>query len=295
MQGKIVGIGEAHWYLDVFQYWQSVILSAELAEHVTDIVIEFGNSKHQLLLDNYLVNNSVELNELNDIWLDSIAFPAWAAPCFLNFFQHVKKVNGSRARPIRLHLVEPEFDWQHIKTKTDVMRVNASRDHALFTLVEQRFIQNNKTALVFFGARHLLRKPIQIKLVDNHQSFGQLMHRHYPSHFFNIWPHIADEHSVADQCLKNFEAGQCFMTNSETLAHLTFNDIVSKRSVLDLGGREKIHQLFDAYAYWGPQDRELKALPLSLSDEQWDKFISRSHKLNPRQKKLISQILAMRC
>lgn len=53
--GCVVAIGEAHWYAELFEQMTNTLLNPELDGVFSHLFIEFGNAKHQALLNNYLM------------------------------------------------------------------------------------------------------------------------------------------------------------------------------------------------------------------------------------------------
>ncbi|WP_111979374.1 hypothetical protein [Algibacillus agarilyticus] len=311
---QIVGLGEAHWYFSIFEQLQQLIIDPQLNTDVSDVVIEFGNQQHQALLDDYLAGKTICIQQLNAIWLDSIAFPAWASPHFMHFFKCVRLANQHRPTPLRIHLVESPQNWPRLNNPLAVMQANAQRDQTLFDYVETHFIKQNKAAFVLFGAHHILKNPIHIKRPfsreKQHQTFGMLMQTAYPDKLLSCWPHIAAKQahinkllpipkictntcpktSTSNQTDVSFSHSFALSTQASNISHLTFNDISPKSSHFNLLTREPLRQLFDFYLYFGQATRDLTPQVLKLTNEQWQLIDQRIKYLNPRQQTLMQQI-----
>jgi len=227
-QNKIVGLGEAHWFPSVFEYWQNLVLHDDVLDVCQDIALEAGNQRFQQEVNDYIngCHNTTE-RHIHSMLMASIVFPVWLAPYYLNFFRTVRQRNERRKQQgkslVRLHVMEPEFLWRDIRSKVDYLKVNGSRDEAFFHYVEQHFVKANKPVIAIMGARHLLNITQKFK----QQNFAQLCRQHLPNTLFTVWPHIFKQ-PILDGLVEEIEErsqGVIISTRSSRIESLDFSEI----------------------------------------------------------------------
>ncbi|PAJ75455.1 hypothetical protein CJF42_04770 [Pseudoalteromonas sp. NBT06-2] len=290
-QKKIIGLGEAHWFQKLFNQLSQLILAPEIESLFSDIVVECGNSKHQNLLDDFISGKEVAPEELQSIWLDSIVFPAWLPPQYGDLFYQIRKANFKRTTPIKVHLTEPSFEWQDIKSKAEFIKINGNRDFALFEYVKKNLLQENKAAIVLVGARHLLKSEVSNRPIKSHASFGQLMHKNYPDKLLSIWPHILTEPPAWVKDKSHSQRYGYFDTQNREIKNITFDEIAPVKPMFNLFSSAKLSSLVDGYLYLGVQERELSISP-HLYNTKWCKKMAQRQKfLNQKQQMIVKKVI----
>ncbi|YCO02860.1 hypothetical protein ACB087_20800 [Vibrio sp. VNB-15] len=282
--GMVLAIGEAHWYADLFEQITSVLIDPELDGVFTHLFIEFGNAKHQALLNNYLLGEAVTDAELAAVWLDSVAFPAWMHPCYGQFFQRLRAANTKRRTPIKVVLTEPSFNWQDIQHASELGKLNAQRDQALVDGVEKQQQKQEQGIVVLVGARHIIKCSPALGFMSKHKTFGDLAKQRLGERYVSVWPHIlpneleATEHGI-------------YSTAQPQLSKKSFLDLIPKKPPVNPYAFASLDKLVDAYWYLGPQTRQLDAKGVSVPQMWKARLEQRLSLVNERQQMVIKKVI----
>jgi uncharacterized iron-regulated protein len=105
----IVILGENHGNKQEYQWPRSLVNSPELADSVYDIVMEFGNSLYQQVVDRYVRGDEVSIEEVQGAWRDTMASVGPPSPVYESLYQAVRDGNLKRKgkHQIRIHWVIP--------------------------------------------------------------------------------------------------------------------------------------------------------------------------------------------
>ncbi len=125
---------------------------------VNSIIVEFGNSLHQEILDRYIDGQDVSPTQIEHVWRDTTQVGAWDAPVYAEFFAAVREVNQKLPPLRRLHVIagDPPVDWDKVRTKQDLEPFLARRRFPVS--VNHVAVQEGKKALVIY-ANGRLRRP----------------------------------------------------------------------------------------------------------------------------------------
>ena len=73
---------------------------------VNDVVVEFGTSRYQHVMDAFVRGEDVSATELRNAWRDSTqAGPIWDVPIYEEFFRTVRTVNAGLPKDRRLRVL----------------------------------------------------------------------------------------------------------------------------------------------------------------------------------------------
>jgi len=139
----------------------ALIRDPRLAAVVNDIVVEFGNARHQELMDRYIAGEDVPRETLKHVWQDTSQFEfEWDLPIYEDLFRVVRDVNAKlpATRRMRVLLGDPPVDWTHIQTIDDLIREMGDRDAHAVEVIRREVLTKKRRALVIYGGQHLLRK-----------------------------------------------------------------------------------------------------------------------------------------
>jgi hypothetical protein len=135
-----------------------------LPEQLTDVVVEFGNARHQDLADRFILDGQPVANvDLQQIWRHTIGGGVlWDAPVYAQFFRTVRAINWARApqRRLRVLLGDPPFDHTKVRGAADkdyVQGMARHRDAHYAAVVEREVLAKGRRALLIAGSGHLLR------------------------------------------------------------------------------------------------------------------------------------------
>jgi len=157
---QIVALGEGrHGNNQSHAVRLALIRDPRFATVVNDIVVEFGSSRYQGVMDRFVSGGEVSYAELRKAWQDTTTqHPGWDLPIYEEFFRAVREVNASLPadRQLRVLLGDPPIDWSAVRTREDVGRWLALRGHVL-EVIKREVLSRNHRALVVYGDGHFRR------------------------------------------------------------------------------------------------------------------------------------------
>lgn len=156
----LVGIGEVHWCERSLDFIIELLEDGALAARIDDIVVEFGNARHQALVDRYLAGEEIDPRTLSQAWRDTLHFMLWSPEVYARFFRCVRALNRHRppARRLRILLAEEAFDWRGLCYE-QWQRLHLRRDVHYQVVIEREVLARGRRALLIFGSTHLLKRP----------------------------------------------------------------------------------------------------------------------------------------
>ncbi len=138
----------------------ALIRDPRFAKVVNDVVVEFGNSRYQDIMDRFVGGEDVPHAQLQQVWRNTTqAHEIWDVPIYEEFFQEVRKVNAKlpKKRKLRVLLGDPPIDWDLIKTRDDLLEVRR-KDTVPAGIIEREVIAKGRRALVIYGDMHSVRR-----------------------------------------------------------------------------------------------------------------------------------------
>ena len=147
----------------------ALIRDARFSSVVNDIVVEFGNSLYQDVMDRFTTGEDVSEEMLRHVWENTTQPNAvWDSPIYEEFFRTIRVVNASlpRERQIRILLGEPPIGGDRIRTPQDLgvwKRWMAQRDTHAAQVVRREVLARKRRALLIYGGvqcLHLQRKNL---------------------------------------------------------------------------------------------------------------------------------------
>jgi len=171
----IVALDDDHGEERCASFRLSLIRDPRFIETVNDIVVEFGNSRYQPVIDAFVAGDRVSEETVRAVWQDTTTPRAvWDRPVYEEFFRAVRGVNAGRDRnrQLRVLLGDPPIDWQQVRTAADLQQWSNGRSIFPAELIAREVIAKHRRALVIYGGLHLMRQNLQgenlIERVDKH-------------------------------------------------------------------------------------------------------------------------------
>jgi hypothetical protein len=127
-----------------------------------DIVVEFGNSRYQSLIDRFVRGADVPESELRKVWQDTAqANPVWDVPVYEQFYRAVRDLNRtlSARRRLRVVLGDVPIDWSRVRRLDDYSRQPRS-DAVTANIIRREVLERGHRALLLMGEFHLLRHSL---------------------------------------------------------------------------------------------------------------------------------------
>jgi hypothetical protein len=130
---------------------------------VNDIVVEFGSSRYQDLMDRYIRGDDVPESDVRRAWLDAVQ-PGISLDNqnTAAFFRAVREANAMRptAEKTRVLLGDPPIDWANVRDRADYRKWEIQRDSYPADLVRRLVLAHDRRALVVYANGHLMRQEI---------------------------------------------------------------------------------------------------------------------------------------
>jgi hypothetical protein len=155
----IVMLGEVHGSEQEYEWLCKLVKAPEFADHVDDIVVEFGNARYQKTVDRYVAGEDVPFDEVQQAWRNMVADTEPVSPVYGWLYKAAREANMQRqGKPgIRLLMGSPPGDWSKIKNSADLAPYEAEREQWYAQVVKTEVLAKHRHALLIMGAGHFLR------------------------------------------------------------------------------------------------------------------------------------------
>ena len=170
---SIVALSDAHGNKQAQDFLISLVRDRRFAEHVNDIVVEFGTARYQAVIDRFVRGEDVPYEQLRRVWRDTTQASAGGdLPINEEFYRAIRDVNRTlpQERKLRVLLGDPPIDWDKIKTRADHRAWIEQREWYPAALIELEVLAKQRRALVVYGHGHFQRKNVQ----GNYENYGRL-------------------------------------------------------------------------------------------------------------------------
>ena len=188
----LVGLGELHMLANELNFYTLVVRDPRFAAKVGNVVVEFGGSQHQDILDRYLNGENVPYPELSKVWRNTVAQdPTLEGVGYQTFFAVVRAVNLSLAPDLRIRVLlsEPPIDWSSIHTREAWQRIYAQRGEHAAKVIVREILDRGKKALVIYGTAHFYSIPWPVSWQESAAGLAEIVERSHPNAFYRIAPY----------------------------------------------------------------------------------------------------------
>ncbi|MFT2099335.1 hypothetical protein ACMUMQ_13355 [Marinomonas sp. 2405UD66-6] len=265
---QVVMLGDYHWNEKVISDYVRLLEQPGFLDEVKHLVVEFGNSRYQKSLDDYLNGHSDDASILDRVRRDALFFTAWMPDIYVDFFMAVRRYNLSVAdyQRVRVWLAEAPFYWEEVSEASD-WKSAADNKTAGFLNVAHDAMELNEKVLMVFGAFHLLdvsNAPEGVSL-----PLGTLLKHAYPEQIFTVWP-ITE--SIPNAALSSLKEPSLLLTSQPEAKKLSFLDVLPKAKVrLGAYGYQdsSVDELIDGLLYIGESELSTKLPNSVMQDEEW--------------------------
>jgi len=188
----LVGLGELHGLANGMAFNVSLVMDPRFADTVGNVVVEFGASQHQDILDRYLAGEDVTYSEISKVWRDTVAWnPTVAGIGYQTFFASVRAVNLSLPSDhrVRVWLSEPPINWSTIHTKEEWQQIYDQREYHADELITREILDRGKKALVIYSVGHFLSYPWPStwpRPTAGTEVMGEIVERTHPGSYYVV-------------------------------------------------------------------------------------------------------------
>jgi hypothetical protein len=190
-QCPLVALAERHTLQDWHDFVTALLFHPDLPGKITDIVVEFGNSRYQDIADRFVLDCRPVANaDLRQIWRQ-IGDPSWNAPVYERFFHTVRAINWMQPpkRRIRVLLGQPPVTMTQVlanpKDKELLKKFTEPLDKHYAEVVKREVMAKGRSALLTGGGGHMLR-GICPWSDDKRPNATTLLARNYPGKVFVV-------------------------------------------------------------------------------------------------------------
>lgn len=166
---RVVMLGEIHACRQQYDLLDRLIVAPGFAEHVNDIVVEFGNARYQNVVDRYIAGENVPLEQVQRAWRDPVGAFGPVSPVYGEFFAAVRAANAKlpKQRRLRVLLGDPPIDWDQVRSREDIALFLPFRDEYYASVVRQEVLAKNRKALLIMGLGHFRRNSDRPGFIEN--------------------------------------------------------------------------------------------------------------------------------
>jgi hypothetical protein len=116
---------------------------------VNDVVVEFGDSRYQAVMDRFTAGADVPYRELRQAWENTtILGTIWDPPIYYEFFAAIRDVNRTTGSHVRVVLGDPPIDWASIRSADQINAYYLQRSSHPAMVIQQEVLKKNRRALV---------------------------------------------------------------------------------------------------------------------------------------------------
>jgi hypothetical protein len=130
---------------------------------VTDVVVEFGTSRYQDVIDRFIRGDAIPDATLRHVWQDTtIPGVTNDGPYVEEFYRAVRAMNADLPKEKRYRVLggDPPIDWDNIVTAADLRKWTVRRDTFAADLIHRDVVERGRRALVVYGPAHFPRKEV---------------------------------------------------------------------------------------------------------------------------------------
>jgi hypothetical protein len=156
---NIVMFGEIHSSKQEYEWLCKLVRTTGFADHLDDIVVEFGNALYQKDVDRYINGEDVSFEQVRKAWRNTIGSIPPVSPVYGWLYQAVRNANlqDHGKHKIRLLMGSPPGDWDKIKTAQDLAPYDSQREQWYLHVVKDEVLARHHRALLIMGSMHFLR------------------------------------------------------------------------------------------------------------------------------------------
>jgi hypothetical protein len=186
-QKSVVALADDHGLAQEEDFYSALVGDPRFAKEVGNVVVEFGGSGAQSIIDRYENGEEVSPTELRHVWTDVAGWlPGPFSLGYVNFFANIRAVNQKlpASQRITVWLGDPKIDWSQIHSFQDIQPYLSQRDESMFRIVSDEILKKQRKTLLIVGGAHLLG------LGGSLDSLGAKINRAYPNSMAVVAPFI---------------------------------------------------------------------------------------------------------
>ena len=230
----IVALDEgAHHTAQTHAFFRALVQDSRFSGKVNDILVEFGTSKYQDVLDRYINGENVPFEQLQLVWRETTQVYVFDNPVYRQFFETVRNVNLKlpKNRKLRVLLGDPSIDWSKVNNFDD-WKQQANRDTNAAQIIEREVLKKGRKALLIYGGTHIVKRDVHRNFEPAPGSSAgvvEQIERSHPNSTYSVWANtVNDDLGVSEMRKALFPIPSLIMLEGTTLGDRDFTSILPK-------------------------------------------------------------------
>ena len=155
----LIALGELHGLQEEADFIAAILHHPAFPATVQVIVVEFGNSRYQSIIDRFITGEPIATRDLRLVWRDIFGW-GFDAPIYEQFFRTMRAINRTQppTQRLRVLLGDPPIDWSQITQAVDIDIMMEQRDVHYASLVETHILAPGCKGLLIAGLAHFVRE-----------------------------------------------------------------------------------------------------------------------------------------
>ena len=139
----------------------AIVREPRIQGTVTDIVVEFGSSRYQDLIDRFVRGDAISDTALRRVWQDTV-IPGVThdGPYVEEFYRAIRALNATLPKEKQYRVIggDAPIDWDNVTSKEDHRKWMVRRDTFPADVIRREVVERGRRALVVYGPGHFPRK-----------------------------------------------------------------------------------------------------------------------------------------
>jgi hypothetical protein len=292
----LVALGEVHGLQDEADFVNALLHHPAFPSTVQVIVVEFGNARHQAVVDRFVAGEPVAARDLRPVWREFIGW-GFDNLIYEQFFRTVRAINRTLlpGQRLRVFLGDPPVDWTQIRltNEEEINTVMEQRDDHYTAVVQTNVLASGCHGLLISGLGHFVREwPLKVPS-PGPGNVVQRLERNHPGSVHVIFPHIGfgAETSALEPYLLDWPIPSLVSLQMTWLgelgAALHFGNFPPPPAGVEpppLKQGLTLGHLADSYLYLGPRSSLTRSNvnpAIYRGDEQYLSYLQRRESLGP--------------
>lgn len=286
----IVALGEWHGKEEDQAFQLALIRSPELPKKARNVVVEWGNSLYQDVLDRYIVGEDVPETELRKVWRDTTQSPVMdtgdlnTCPPLLT---EIRSLNKRLPEALKLRVIagDPPIDWTKVTTAQSFVQFLNRRDEVPADVITREVLQKHQKALVIYGAGHIWRGNTFVKTPN----LVSLLDKSFPGRTYAVFRigGVYPETQRLESLISDPDRPILLSLKGTAVGTLDANEFIGRDVPVHLFPEHlQLRQVADGVIYSGPSpDKEISASMTAKADPSFAEELARRKGLMPHPRR----------
>jgi hypothetical protein len=270
---SIVMIGEVHGNKQEYEFLRSLVASPGFEDRVDDLVLEYGNSLYQDIVDRYVAGDLVPIEEVQKAWRNTTAIGP-SSPVYSWLYDAVREANEKRPQGHRMRVVlgDVYVNWDQVRTREDLGPFIANRDPYYTSVVKDQVISRHRRALLIMGFPHFLRSTAGPGLIEK-----ELRAAGATTFVIVSGTNAVGQYDDLDKRFDSWTFPSIGLLKGNWIGRLPALPVITGGTTPSTGDGAKLEDVADAILYLGPRDSliQLHTTRADLQGTAYGKEISR--------------------